>query len=439
MMRPRSSSRWLVTSFLFAVTAHAAEQPLSLGDAVARATRDAGAVQMAGARADQSADRTAQARAALLPSLTGSASVGERTFNLRAQGFPLPPTTPDVIGPIDNVDARIRIVQPVVDVAAWQRWRAAGVGAQASRAELTATTEAAAQAAALAWLRAARTTALVEARRQDLALALELQRLAREQHAAGVSPAIDTTRASSQAVASRAALLVAENQRDRARLDLARTLGVDATVRFVPSDTLSEALAHTRAPLEREAALTLAHTQRPELEGERARLDRAMRERSATALERLPRVDAAADWGLSGRHTDDWKHTRSLALGLTWPLFDGLRREARLAEQGASVREATVRTRDLEEQVRAEVEAALLDLDSGREQVVVALDRLRLADEEVAQAAERFRNGVAGNIEVINAQLSLLRARDAEIDARFAVAAARVALARATGVAREIQ
>ena len=134
-----------------------------------------------------------------------------------------------------------------------------------------------------------------------------------------------------------------------------------------------------------------------------------------------------------------FRSTRSVAVGLSWPVFDGTRREARLAEQGAALREAEVRARDVEDQVRAEVEAALLDLDSGHEQVVVALDRLRLADEEVAQASERFRNGVAGNIEVINAQLSLLRARDAEIDARFAVAAARVALARATGVAREIQ
>jgi outer membrane protein len=231
---------------------------------------------------------------------------------------------------------------------------------------------------------------------------------------------------------------VAENQRDRARLDLTRALGMNTQTPAVPADTLSDALANTRAPLEREAALALARTQRPELAGERARLDRARRERIATSLERLPRVDAAADWGLSGQHTDDWKATRSVALGVTWPLFDGLRREARLAEQGASVREATVRASDLDDQVRAEVEAALLDLDSGREQVVVALERLRLADEEVSQAAERFRNGVAGNIEVINAQLSLLRARDAEIDARFAVAAARVALARATGVAREI-
>ena len=62
----------------------------------------------------------------------------------------------------------------------------------------------------------------------------------------------------------------------------------------------------------------------------RGRLERYRRERSATALERLPRVDAAADWGLSGQHTDDWKATRSVALGVSWPVFDGLRREARL-------------------------------------------------------------------------------------------------------------
>src|SRR5205814_9088097 len=65
-------------------------------------------------------------------------------------------------------------------------------------------------------------------------------------------------------------------------------------------------------------------------------------------------------------------------------------------------------------------------------------ERLRLAEEEVAQASERFTNGVAGNIEVITAQSSLLRARDTEIDARFTLAAARVALARAAGIARQL-
>ena len=46
---------------------------------------------------------------------------------------------------------------------------------------------------------------------------------------------------------------------------------------------------------------------------------------------------------------------------------------------------------------------------------------------------------MAGNIEVIDAQSSLVRARDTDIDARFAAATARVALARAAGMARELR
>jgi outer membrane protein TolC len=45
---------------------------------------------------------------------------------------------------------------------------------------------------------------------------------------------------------------------------------------------------------------------------------------------------------------------------------------------------------------------------------------------------------VAGNIDVITAQAGLIRARDTEIDARFAAASARISLARAAGVARTL-
>jgi outer membrane protein TolC len=351
----------------------------------------------------------------------------------------LPPGTPDIIGPIDGVDARVRVSQTLFDAAAWQRWRAAGRGSVAGRADLDAAAEGAAMGGALAWLRAARAAALLDARRLDLLLANELLRLAREQHAAGVSPAIDTTRARTQVVASQAGLLMAGNQLERARLDLARALGRDPGDAPMPSDTLETTSAVTDAPLERAAALAFAREHRPELAAESARLDRARRDARATGLERLPRLDVAADWGLSGQTTDDWRNTRTLALGLAWPVFDGWRREGRISEQRSLAREAEWRLRDTDQQVTADVDAALLDLASGREQHEVARERLRLAEEEVVQASERFRNGVAGNIEVINAQLSLLRARDAEIEARFGWAAARVALARAAGVARGIR
>src|SRR2546428_17032 len=83
----------------------------------------------------------------------------------------------------------------------------------------------------------------------------------------------------------------------------------------------------------------------------------------------------------------------------------------------------------------ADVDAARLDLRSAEAQQLVAAERLRLAADELAQARERFKAGVAGNIEVIDAQSNLIRARDTDIDARFAAASARVALARAVGVA----
>jgi multidrug efflux system outer membrane protein len=325
-----------------------------------------------------------------------------------------------------------------LSLTAVQKVHASQFGAHAGRADQQAADEAAAQSGAMAWLHAARTEALVSARTEELGLARELLRLAREQQAAGVSPAIDTTRASTQVVASQGALLVAENQRDRARLELARSLGLQPSAAPEPADSLGDASAATDVPTDPGAALALALAQRPDLTGEHARVEKAEAEKRATSLERVPRLEATADWGMSGLHVNDWQATRAYAVGLTLPLLDGGTREARVGEQQALIGEAALREKDLRDQVAADVQGALLDLSSGLDQLRVAGEQLRLAQEEVAQASERFTNGVAGNIEVINAQSSLLRAHDTEIDARFTLAAARVALARAAGVARQL-
>jgi outer membrane protein TolC len=97
-----------------------------------------------------------------------------------------------------------------------------------------------------------------------------------------------------------------------------------------------------------------------------------------------------------------------------------------------------VRAKDLRRQVAADVDAALLDLRSAAAQQMISGERLGLAAEEVSQARQRFEAGVAGNIEVINAQESLVRAREADIDARFAGLTARIALARSVGSARTL-
>jgi outer membrane protein len=150
-------------------------------------------------------------------------------------------------------------------------------------------------------------------------------------------------------------------------------------------------------------------------------------------------VDVVADYGANGLHAGDAIGTGQVGLQLSLPILDGFRREARLQEQRAVIRETAVRSEDLRQQVQAEVQGALLDLQNGREQAQVAGERLRLAEDELALARERFTNGVASNLELIQAQASLITARDAVIEARFTTAAAQANLARAVGAAETLR
>lgn len=417
---------------------------LTLGDAVRRAAGEAPLVELAGFRTDAARAQVRQQRAALLPQLSAGAGWLNRTFNRASLGFDFPtppgaPPPPDLIGPFDNMDARLRLSQTLFDYASLVRIGAARAQLDGAEAEAAGAAEAAAQATALAYLRAARAAALLAARRADSLLAAELVALAQAQLEAGVGTAIDVTRARTQLVATQGAIVVAGTELARARIDLARSLGLDARAPLELVDSLTDRLAVAEVSANRDSAVARALGARPDLAVELARETAARRAARAITAERLPRLELAADYGVNGPALPDAIATRQIAVQVSVPLVDGFRREARLAEQRAAVQAAALRERDLRRQVLADVDAALLDLESAAAQQRIAAERRRLAEEELAQARERFAAGVAGNIEVINAQLSLIAARDGDIAARFAAAAARVALARATGMARTLQ
>ena len=431
-------------ALLFLVLALQQPPTITLGQTVARATADAPALALAALRGEAARDRERQARAGLLPGVSASALWLNRSFNRASLGVTFPtapgqPPPPDLVGPFDNMDARIRATQALFDGAAAARLRSARAQTAGIDAEAAVAAEAVAHAAALAYLRAARGTALVDARIADSALAADLVRLAEAQVAAGVAPAIDGTRARTQLVAARGAVIVAAAEQERAALELGRVLSLDPGAAPVPADTLGLELVQSDVPRTVEAATTLALAQRPDIDAETARRAIAQRAASAVAAERLPRLELALDYGVNGPTPADLIRTGQIGLQVTLPLFDGLRRESRLAEQRVATRESDVRLRDLERQVRVDVATALLDVRAAEAQAVIAVERLRLGEAEVRQARERFAAGVAGHIEVITAQLGLLDARDGWINARHAAAAARVALARAAGVARRLR
>lgn len=425
----------------------AAPRTLSFADAVRVASGEAPAVAVATLRTSEADARVRQARSALLPSLAVGGSWLNRTFNSKSLGidfsFPTgpgqpPATLPDLIGPFNDYDARLSASQTLFDWSSVARLRAAGAQADGSRAERGVTVEGTALTAALAYLRATRAQAVVAARQADSSVAADLVGLAQAQKAAGVSAAIDVTRARAQLVSAEGLLIVARNQLDRGRIDVTRALGLDPATPLTLTDTLTASLGATDVPAVRDTAVTAALANRPDLRAESARAAVARQTGSAIRAERLPRLEVAADYGVNGRKVPNAIATRDLTLQVSVPILDGFRRESRLAEQDAVVRESEVREADLRRQIAADVDAALLDLRSAEAQQAVAAEQLRLAEDELAQARERFKAGVAGNIEIITAQSSLIRARDTDIDARYAAALARISLARAAGVARTL-
>jgi outer membrane protein TolC len=201
---------------------------------------------------------------------------------------------------------------------------------------------------------------------------------------------------------------------------------------IVLADSLSTATASE--PLPDEATLVAqAIRNRPDLVAEEERVRAAKQGLSAIKAERLPSLGVVADDGVIGKSGAKLLNTYTWGLQVTLPIFDGFRREARLQAQQSVVKEAEIRQRDLEQQAQADVRGALIDLSGAREQLDATTERLRLAEQEVVQARDRFNAGVAGNADVVNASLALTSSRTLVNDAETAYQLARVSLARATG------
>jgi outer membrane protein len=440
----------LVALFAFlAKTAGAQNAPrrLSLGDAARLAASQSAPSETAVLRAGEAGQRVVEARSALLPTLATGASQSAHTLNSATFGlsFPAPPGQKplldphgQIIGPINLTDVRGRVTQSIFDPSAVQRVRSARSSYTAANADIANVAEQAAAAAAAVYLRTVRAQAQVEARIADSLLANDLLSIAKDQLTAGVGVALDVTRAQAQLAGIRAQLIAARNERDRSELELKRALNVSLDEQLVLTDSLGQ-LPEVEPPVDQNAVIAKALETRPDILALRAQLLASHQQTAAIRAERLPSVGAFGDDGLIGYNLAHMLPTYAWGIQVSVPIFDGFRRESRIEQQSLAARELEVRQRDLRQQVAVEVRSALLDLESARQQVDASIERLRLTEQEVAQARERFTAGVAGNSDVIIAQLSLNSSRTSLIEAETAYQNARVALARAEGSVTALQ
>jgi outer membrane protein TolC len=335
-----------------------------------------------------------------------------------------------VIGPEDFYEARAFLTQNLFSLSLIQKWRAAKAGVDVAGLDAEVTKRDTMATTGLIYLETLRAKAAVDARKADVALNKELLRLATERKSAGMATSLDVTRAKVQLEDARQRLLVAENGRDRGKLNLIRAMGLSFDVRLVLTDEMKLVQTSDQSMGE---AMQIAKENRTELKVQKNRERLASLTLSSVTNERIPSIQAFGDVGLIGNQIPDALTTDNVRVLMSVPIFDGGQREGRISESRSQVRQEKIRTQDVQYQVALEVRDALITLSSAKQQVAVAEKGLKLSLTELELSRERFAVGVATNLEVTDSQTRVAQARDNLIEGLFTFNASRLSLARAQG------
>jgi outer membrane protein len=413
-------------------TAQVSSEPLklTLDKAVGLALKQNPTAQIAVLQAAQSVQDKNIARSELLPKADLQVYDALRRSNIEAQFGARIPGFPQHIGPVNIFNAGPTFGMPVFDLTLWNRYRSAQDTANASKANSLSTREQVILLVVSQYIGTLRAVANVEASQSRVDLAQALFDQAADLQKEGVGTGIDTLRANVELQNEKQALLVAQADRDSSLFGLSRLLNLDPHQEITLADSLS--FFDTPQP-DVNASMDEALAERQEWKQLDQQVKAAQHDKKASEALRLPTVRADGDWSYQGTRLNNGIPVYNYQATLDLPLFTGGRTRAEVTKSNLQLKVLDEQKADLRNQISLDVKTALLNLKSARNQVEVTTLGVQLAKEEVDQARDRFKAGVANNIEVIQAQDALARANDNEIAALYRFNQARADYARSIG------
>jgi outer membrane protein len=403
---------------------------LTLDQAVALALKQNTTAQIAVIQAAEAVQDKDVARAALLPQAQLDSRDAIRRVNIESQfGKPIP-GFPQHIGPLQVFQAGPSFSAPVFDLTLWRRYQAERSLASAQKSNSLSTREQVVLLVVSQYIGTLRAVATVQAAGSRVDLAQALYNQAADLQHEGVGTGIDTLRANVELQNEKQRLLEAQADRETSLFALSRLLNLDPRQTIELGDSLS--YFETPQP-EVEQSMEEALSVRYEWKSLNDQIKAAQWQKKQAWDARLPSVRVDGDWEYQGTRLNNGIPTYNYEVALSMPLFTGGRTRAETTRADLEIQRLQQQQGDLRNQIGLDVKNALINLTSARSQVQVANLGVQLSNEEVDQARDRFRAGVANNIEVIQAQDSLARANDNQIAALYRFNQARADLARSLG------
>ena len=440
-----------------------ADRTLTLDEAVALARANNRDLRVGRARLAEAETGIALARAALMPTLSAQ---GKYTHNYKGvdlsvaefsaptvaladaiaattmgpeaaavQSFiqqsnaELAEQSPIVIQKEEQLDGYVNANLPLIAPSAWYGYASAESTAHSGQANYAVTEANVLVGVAQGFYAAVGADELVRAREDAVKVADDTYKFAKARVGSDLANPVDVTRAESALVRAQQDLVESQNTRATAYRSLATLLGTHGeTLHLNPAATLPP------DPGSANELTSHALAVRPELAAERAAADAASDNAHAYGWRWAPTLAAFGNAHLGnyvGFSGD--KYSWAVGLELDWVLYDGGTRDAQRAVANDQLDEARAQLDLLHDTISDEVANARGALDTRRKAVEAQARARELATEALRITRAQYEAGTASQLDLLQAQDSLVVADVGLARAHFDAALADVQLRRAAG------
>ena len=404
---------------------------LSLNDAIARGLRqNLGIILQTTAQQNAKGQQFEQLQA-LLPTVTGDASIEVEQVNLASFGLKFPGLNP-IIGPFQVIDFRAYLTQNLFNLPALENYMAAKHNFNAAKLTAADARDMVVLTVGNAYLLCIADASRIDAANASLATSKVSLDQATASHEAGISPRLDVLRAQVDYQNEQQSLISTTNQLAKDKLALARTIGLPLDQAIRLTDTEPYAALDNLDPA---AAFAQALKNRKDLAAANEQVQAAKAQKTAAFADQLPAAKFSGDYGDIGETVNHSHGTYTATGKVEAPILQIAKTKGEEAVAGSNYRQSVDKLSDQIQQVNADIRDSILDIQSAAKLVDAAKSNLDLANEELSEAQQRFHAGVADNLPVSQAQSSVEQANDQYISALYQHNAAKLSLARALGVA----
>ncbi len=361
----------------------------------------------------------------VLPRVSGSMSSGKSTVRLDGD---------ESTG--KNANASIGLSQTLFDGSTFANISATRHGREATAYSFEATRRDVIFNTQQAYYGLLKAEALRDVQSEALDLAREQLRKTQSLFELGSASKSDLLKAQVQVSQAELALISARRVAETARAGLCYILGLSVTTDMQVTDPPQQG---TQVDTE-SYNLNEALARRPDVMAAEEQLKSAKRSLLSAKAGRWPDLGFSMSYSRSeetlGDLFDDLEnnHSRSVSLGLSVPIFNGLATKASIDRSKSSLRSAEISLRDTKLYAQYEIETSRLAAIEQSSSVEVAQASLAQAEEDLKVSEERFRLRAASMLELIDAQVAYSTARAALVEARYDYEIAKAELVLALGL-----